>query len=463
MSDAAETEARTLQAALETADDPATRERLVVVLAELGRADEALVQLDAVIARLPARPKGWRAIVAAANAFSDPDAKAKAWGAWLRAWTELRANDPPAAAEVGAQLATRLFIHLADTVQQLQATDPDGIAGTWRLVRQLYSDPAFGELAHLYPDRFADFVRVAGEDRFIKAAEKRGSDLSPCVLDALQLFAPAPHRAELIEACLADMAAYSSAEDPARAAAQLLESPEFHRPVIVCGFHHSGTRLLGRQLAAIGVVQRVNIYQYEWTYVVQLNSVLEPGCMDPARLGQTPRQPGLLSPERMALRMALAGLEPGQSWGFKDPRNGLTAEAWLNVFPKARIVHLIRDPVATLGTLPEVYDQFAPDGAEARTWFWMELWEAYVRGARHCMARAEASIEVRFEDLCADPVGVLDRIGSALGLGAPVTPERLADIPVEAGKAGLRLQLRDRLAPSEFEALEALAARYGYA
>ena len=165
----------------------------------------------------------------------------------------------------------------------------------------------------------------------------------------------------------------------------------------------------------------------------------------------------------MALRMALAGLQPGQTWGFKDPRNGLTAEAWLEIFPKARIVHMVRDPVATLGTLPEVYDQFAPAGAEARTRFWMDLWEAYVRGARQGMARVEAAIEVRFEDLCADPVAVLDRIGSALGLGTPVTSDLLADIPVEAGKADLRLQLRGRLARAEFEALEALAARYGYA
>ncbi len=465
MSDAADAEIRTLRTALQTADDPATRERLAVLLAELGRADEALAQLDEIIARLPARPKGWRAIVGAANALSDADARAKVWEAWLRAWTELRSSDPAAAADVGAALATRLFIHLAEAVQQLTAVDPDSIEQTWRLVRQLYADPAFGELARAYPDRFAEFIRIAGEDRFLKSAEKRGSDLSPCVHDALEMFAAGPHREELLGVCRGDMAAYGSPEDPGAAAARLLASPEFHRPVVICGFHHSGTRLLARQLAALGVIQRFNIYQYEWTYAIQLNSILEPGCMDPARLGATPREDRLLSPERLAWRMALAGLEPSRTWGFKDPRNGLTVEAWLEAFPKARIVHLIRDPVATLGTLPELYDQFPPKDADpsARTRFWMDLWEAYAEGARRGMARAEAAIEVRFEDLCARPLEVLGGIGSALGIETPVTAERLAGIPIEAGKADLRDEVRARLSQEDYEALASLARRHGYA
>jgi hypothetical protein len=199
--------------------------------------------------------------------------------------------------------------------------------------------------------------------------------------------------------------------------------------------------------------------------VIQLNSILEPGCMDPARLGGTQGEAGLLSPERLAWRMALAGLAPGQTWGFKDPRNGLNAEAWLEAFPKARIVNLIRDPVATLGTLPEVYDQFTPTGAGplTRTRCWMDLWEGYVQGARRGMAKAEAAVEVRFEDLCANPPEVLSRIGSALGLRTLVTPDRLAEIPIEAGKADLRDQLGQRLPREDFEALKALARRYDYA
>ena len=463
MSDAAEAEARRLLAALEATEDPGARERLSVLLVELGRTEEAMVQLHRVIDRLPESPKGWKPILNAIRAIREPEAKADAWRAWLDFWLRLRNQGAPQAREIGATLAIRLFASLVEMFQLQEPANPSSIDGAWRLARRLYGDPAFGELAHDYPEAFTDFVRGAGEDRYLKAAEKRGSDLGPGIYDALALYAPAARRDELLAVCHADMLAYGGSSETWRQAERLLVDPEFHRPVIICGFHHSGTRLLARQLEVAGIRQRINQYQYEWNYVIQLNTILEPGCMD-GRLGAGGDYPGLLSPQRLAFRMALAGLEPGQTWGFKDPRNGLTAKAWLKAFPRARMVNLMRDPVATLGTLPAIYDQFAPAGADAtRARFWVDLWEGYVRRTRQAMAKAEASIEVRFEDLCANPPRVLDRIGASLGLAALVNPERLAEIPVEAGKADLREQVRQQLSQEVLEALEALGRRYGYA
>ncbi len=210
--------------------------------------------------------------------------------------------------------------------------------------------------------------------------------------------------------------------------------------------------------------QRINLYQYEWTYVVQLNSILEPGCMDPARLGQGGEDASMLSPRRLAFRMALAGLEPGQAWGFKDPRNGLTARAWLQAFPQARIVHLMRDPVSTLGTLPAEYDRFVrlDERRPTAVRFWMELWEAYVEAARAAMAAASVGVEIRFEDLCADPAGVLRQVTATLGLEAEVGGEVLAAAPVDPAKADLRERVRKALRAADFAALTALGARYGY-
>jgi hypothetical protein len=245
---------------------------------------------------------------------------------------------------------------------------------------------------------------------------------------------------------------------------RLLADPEFQRPVIICGFHHSGTRLLARQLGALGVRQRINLYQFEWSYVVQLNSLLRPGCMDPGRLDVGGEDADLIAPRRLAFRMALAGLQPGQSWGFKDPRNCLTGEAWLKAFPGARVVHLLRDPVTTIGTLPQLYDRFVRlDAARPnRTQFWMELWQAYVEGARKALAASSAGIEIRFEELCRDPIGVLGQVCSALDLAAGPGPELLAAAPIEAGKADLRAQAREALDGADFEALARAAARYGY-
>ncbi|HEY5412099.1 MAG TPA: sulfotransferase [Caulobacteraceae bacterium] len=465
MSADAETEVRQLSAALASGDDPAVRERLVVVLAELGRAEEALAHLARVIENLPGRAKGWRAIAAALKAPLDPEAKARVWLGVLGLWISM--GDGERADAFGADLAVRLFSFLAQMVQRLAPADPEGIDAAWRLVRSLYTDPAFAELALGHPERFADFVRVSGEDPYFKAAEKHGADLSPCVDDALDCFAPAPRRNGLLTRCRAEMAeAHGGLAQAMEMAGRLLADPEFHRPVVICGFHHSGTRLLARQLAALGVTQRINAYQYEWTYVIQLNSILQPGCMDPDRLGLRDPDPEIVSPARLAWRMALVGLQPGQTWGFKDPRNGLTARAWLKAFPQARIVHLLRDPVATLGTLPELYEQFVrlDEQRPTRVRFWMALWEAYVLAAQDAMAAAPAAIEIRFEDLCAAPEAVLGQVRAALGLKAEITSEILSEAPIDAGKGRVRERMRAEasLAEAALGPLEALARRYGY-
>ncbi len=367
----------------------------------------------------------------------------------------------------------RLFPELAELVQTISPLDPDGIADRWRLVRSLYSDPRFAALAARFPAAFGDFVRVAGEDLVLKAAGKHGADLSPVVDDALALFLPSASRTALLTAARTQIAGdHGGLAEIQAKARRLLDHPRFHAPVIVCGFHHSGTRLLARLLAAIGVTQRINAFQFEWSYVIQLNSILEPGCLDPARLDPARRgvgaagDAGIVAPERLALRMAMAGLEPGATWGFKDPRNGLTLGAWLGAFKEARVVNIVRDPVAVLGTLPEVYGQLVRTDARrpTATAFWMALWEGYLMRTRQAMGDARAAVEVRFEDLCRDPSGTLNRIVQALDLDLPVDPSLIQEVAIEPGKTDLRDQLRARggLARSELEALEALAARHGY-
>ena len=84
-----------------------TVEAEVRTLIELGRVDEAIQHLKTIALRLPDRPKGWRALVAAATATSDPETQARAWRAWLGVWSELKAPAPEAADKVGEPLATR--------------------------------------------------------------------------------------------------------------------------------------------------------------------------------------------------------------------------------------------------------------------------------------------------------------------------------------------------------------------
>jgi len=448
------------------AEDLADVGRLAVTLAREGRAEEALVELRKVIEQLPHRQKGWRPIMDVLKGTTDTKLQAAVWRACIGVWASLAGADPDLADRLGGDLASRMFAELAALIQRVVSANPDNVIAAWRLFRELYADPAFGELAARYPQQFADFVRSSGEDLYLKAEGKHGANLNVCVYDALDRFASPSRRDELLAICRADMTdAHGGLEHVAQMAERLLRDPEFLRPVIVCGFHHSGTRLLARQLAALGIKQQINVYQYEWRYVIQLNALLKPGCLDPARLGSGPEEADIISPERLAFRMALAGLEPGQTWGFKDPRNGLTVDAWLKAFPGARVLNLLRDPVATLGTLPEVYDQFVhlDERRTTPTQFWSELWEASVQGARLGMAAADAAIEIRFEDLCAEPEAVLERVMAALGVEAAVTPDKLTDVAIQSGKSDLRDEVKQRLPSAEFQSLEALAERYGYA
>jgi hypothetical protein len=426
-------------------------------------ANPAETEIQELIATLPARPKGWRTLAEILKALPAPEARAGVWRQALKVWAEL--DDEDRGEAFGADLAQRLFRHLGETIQHIDPADPASINGAWRLARALYADPLFGQLGARHPEVFTDFVRLSGTDPYIKTAERHGADLSPCASDAIARFGVEPQRRMLRTLCREEMAAerggLAAISETAR---RLLADPEFQRPVIICGFHHSGTRLLARQLGALGVRQRINLYQYEWTYVVQLNSLLEPGCMDPSRLGLGGEDADLIAPRRLAFRMAMTGLEPGQSWGFKDPRNCLTGEAWLKAFPEARVVHLLRDPVTAIGTLPDLYDRFERlDAARpTRTRFWIELWQTYVEGARRALAASPAGVEIRFEDLCRDPIGVLGQVCSALDLAAGPEPALLTEAPIEAGKADLRDVVRRRLDGPAFEALTALAARYGY-
>lgn len=89
-------------------------------------------------------------------------------------------------------------------------------------------------------------------------------------------------------------------------------------------------------------------------------------------------------------------------WGWKDPRNTFTLGLWLNQFPKAKVIHLVRDGRAVAQSLTErnkrggeVHDNRLDDTA-----FCFGLWEKYVAQARSWKEKlGDDYLELRFEDL----------------------------------------------------------------
>lgn len=135
-------------------------------------------------------------------------------------------------------------------------------------------------------------------------------------------------------------------------------------------------------------------------------------------------------------------------WGWKDPRNTYTLPVWLDLFPDARVVHIVRHGVdvansikvradkgmeRTMEELPArsktkyrtlYYRLFEPklwgfatalqDGSLE---FGLDLWEKYVSEAHdHVLELGSSALEFRYEDFLLEPGPVLKRLADFAGL-----------------------------------------------
>lgn len=215
----------------------------------------------------------------------------------------------------------------------------------------------------------------------------------------------------------------------------------FQQPLIICGFHHSGTRLLAELLDQMGVFQKVNSPTHEWSYFQWVNSGLLPEWNNLSDIESFDVEKGGLSidVDWLAFRMANVGYTGHGSWGQKDPRNSITVGAWLKAFPKARVINILRDPRDVLGTFPANYTQFGPNHEVPQEIpeFWADCWRAYLEKTRESMAQAESAIEVTFEDLCRNPIDTLNSINESLNLGCTVNEHEVRNFGIRSDKIGI--------------------------
>ena len=84
-------------------------------------------------------------------------------------------------------------------------------------------------------------------------------------------------------------------------------------------------------------------------------------------------------------------------WGWKDPRNTFTLDRWMDLFPKARIVHVIRngmDVALSLNMRNKVEGEVQAEQLTDLK-FCFQLWEQYVlQGERMC-SKYPNSIQVK--------------------------------------------------------------------
>lgn len=240
-------------------------------------------------------------------------------------------------------------------------------------------------------------------------------------------------------------------------------------PVIVIGMHRSGTSALTRLLQQSGLfmgrgasrneeaafTNAVNAWLFRqasatWDRPETVDELFADESVRPALvdyLGGIVRGPAsvrFLGPRRWWRYRGLDRMDG--PWGWKDPRNTWTLPLWRELFPDARVLHIVRHGVAVAESLRVRREKavavrlnryrrrrslllaspLAPkqrgfgDQPRCRTLEGgFSLWEDYVRRARqHVESLGGNALELRYEDLVVEPHAHLQEVLDFCGLKA---------------------------------------------
>ena len=134
-------------------------------------------------------------------------------------------------------------------------------------------------------------------------------------------------------------------------------------------------------------------------------------------------------------------LKFGAPWGWKEPRTTLFAPAWLEVFPDARIVHVIRDSLAAGESIRERELKFQAAGDPPTpnlrdVNYCRDLVELYLRAGEQ-IAKSRSYQRLQFEELQNNPPAMLEQLADFCGLrpstgqlaaaAASIRPARVRD------------------------------------
>ncbi len=201
-------------------------------------------------------------------------------------------------------------------------------------------------------------------------------------------------------------------------------------PIIVIGMHRSGTSLLAELLSDLGahMGKELDIHHEALCFKDTNKDLL-------ALTGAHWAKPGpFLSALATAgfvarcrdfadacLERRLAGYgEVGQApaWGWKDPRNTLTLPIWLERFPRAKVIHIVRDGLdVALSMHRRELRRWVNKSDEKRMFpptlgACHRLWKQYVSLGRDHERRHHPTLALRYEDLLANQEEELIKIAA---------------------------------------------------
>jgi hypothetical protein len=219
------------------------------------------------------------------------------------------------------------------------------------------------------------------------------------------------------------------------------------QPVIILGMHRSGTSMVSELLDQLGLfVGRELQDDHESTFFLELNDqimsrvsaawdypkpMLDYLACDEAVRMTAGALAADLSSRRIKTFLGRATLQDySEPWGWKDPRTVFTLPIWLKLFPKARLVYIVRNAIDVAKSLmvrerkllklrTERFDErmakFSFRSALDRAGYkgsprclnlrgGFELWDEYVQQADHVLnGLSNPTLTLKYEDMLADP------------------------------------------------------------
>jgi hypothetical protein len=219
-----------------------------------------------------------------------------------------------------------------------------------------------------------------------------------------------------------------------------------HRPpVLIIGAHRSGTSATARALELLGlqIGQRLDshcesrqVQKLHEDYLRRMGAAWhnpapfltrlqtaegERDCAEYLRLNIDAHFARIFgyqsNPFGLWLRLRL---KLGAAWGWKEPRTTLFAPIWLKIFPGARVLHVLRDPLAAAESIRERELKFQASGDPptprlADLNYCRQLIEIYIRAGERLPDSGNYE-RLQFEELQDNPPAMLEKLANFCSL-----------------------------------------------
>jgi hypothetical protein len=208
------------------------------------------------------------------------------------------------------------------------------------------------------------------------------------------------------------------------------------RPLIVVGMHRSGTGLLSHILSELGIFMGIDqTRNKESAFFQKINKeALDMigcnwRCVD--FLPETDEMYGshkwLLRYMQKSVKIGLLkdffgknGLAP--QWGWKDPRSSILLPFWEQIFPKAKVIHIMRNGRdVAISLIAREFSReddktFLSQHITSRFSYYLHLWSFYLDRIADSIDRFDTAITIRYESLLDNPQSEINKIVQSIGL-----------------------------------------------